>query len=238
MFGAGKKIDLQDRQKQWQTVWKGIVEKFKEKELTKRTEELTNEKTKAMQEIMQQKLIMKQTASNPGSTSTNPHRNTSHDYAGYGSNSSNIYHDTSQRHRASSYNSPNSFTAYGSQQSIPGNGGFNSTASSSSAPPVNPTRSGAPYTPSERSGADNSGGTSTTQAGESTRRVSPFDDFNALDLAENTRGLNTVELAVLIKKLVSEKGVPNPEVLFKKLFSEVTVLHGQYAQEQAALITF
>lgn len=57
-------------------------------------------------------------------------------------------------------------------------------------------------------------------------------DLDPNALAKRTRGLNTVELALLLKQLVSTSKLPHPDVTFKRLLKQVSTLHMEYAQKE------
>ena len=60
-------------------------------------------------------------------------------------------------------------------------------------------------------------------------------DLEPHALAERTLGLSSVQLAMMVKKLVAAKGLRDPEQEVKKLFSEVTALHAEYAKQMAGI---
>lgn len=57
-------------------------------------------------------------------------------------------------------------------------------------------------------------------------------DLDPKALAQRTRGLNTVELALLLKQLVAASKLPCPDVTFKRLLKQVSALHMEYAQRE------
>ncbi|KAF2362803.1 hypothetical protein FHG87_006439 [Trinorchestia longiramus] len=60
-------------------------------------------------------------------------------------------------------------------------------------------------------------------------------DLDPATLAERTRGLSTMEVAVLIKQLLKDKNIPQPEQMFKKIYSAVSDLHLKYVEEQLSM---